>query len=97
MDVEVRPERNIYRGHGPSREVEAIPITMNWAIAIVGGLIVLATVYYVAWGHKSYSPPCETVEDYIGRYEQESDESSAVTEEKTLVTGTVLDPAEKLD
>src|SRR5277367_5215303 len=45
------------------------PATMNWAVVMVGGPIILATVYYVVWGRKPFSPPNETVEDYLGRYE----------------------------
>jgi amino acid transporter len=74
------------------------PATMNWAIVMVGGPIVLATVYYIILGRKSYTPPHETVEDYIVRYEQESDTSSRVDDEKApdaMVTGKVVDAAEK--
>jgi amino acid transporter len=43
------------------------PDTMNWACLMVGGVILLATVYYIIWGRKTYSPPNETIEDYIER------------------------------
>jgi len=43
--------------------------TMNWASAMVGGITLLATIYYVIWGRRMYLPPKETVEDFIGRYE----------------------------
>ena len=71
---------------------------MNWAIVMVGGPIVLATVYYIILGRKSYTPPHETVEDYIVRYDQESDTSSGFADEKApdaMVTGEVVDAAEK--
>jgi hypothetical protein len=42
---------------------------MNWAIAMVGGVTLLATVYYIFGGRKSYTPPSETIEDFIERYE----------------------------
>jgi hypothetical protein len=44
------------------------PATMNWAVVMVGGPIILATIYYIVWGRKTYTPPEETVEDYILRY-----------------------------
>jgi hypothetical protein len=44
------------------------PAIMNWACVMVGGVVLLATVYYIIWGRKIYTPPKETVEDYIGRY-----------------------------
>jgi hypothetical protein len=44
-------------------------VEMNWAVVMVGGVIVLATMYYIAWGRKQYSPPNDTVEDYIMRAE----------------------------
>jgi hypothetical protein len=45
------------------------PSTMNWAIVMVGGVVLLATIYYIFWGRKLYTPPNETIEDYIQRYE----------------------------
>ena len=44
---------------------------MNWACAMVGGVALLATVYYVIWGRKTYTPPNEVVEDYIKRNEEQ--------------------------
>jgi hypothetical protein len=41
--------------------------SMNWAILMVGGVALLATIYYIILGRKHYSPPNETVEDYIQR------------------------------
>jgi amino acid transporter len=55
----------------PSTPMPA-PNAMNWAIAMVGGVIVLATVYYIIWGRKTYTPPDETIEDYMDRYEATS-------------------------
>jgi amino acid transporter len=43
------------------------PANMNWAVLMVGGVALLATIYYIIWGRKQYSPPNETVEDYIQR------------------------------
>jgi amino acid transporter len=48
------------------------PVTMNWASVMVGGTIIFATAYYIIWGRKSYSPPVETIEDYIERYQTTS-------------------------
>jgi amino acid transporter len=45
--------------------------TMNWACVMVGGVVLLATVYYIAFGRKTYVPPEETIEEYIERYERE--------------------------
>lgn len=56
------------------------PATMNWAIVMVGGPIVLATAYYIIWGRKTYSPPNETAEAYIERYEA----TTASSEEKEI-------------
>jgi hypothetical protein len=61
------------------------PITMNWAIVMVGGPIFLSTIYYVAHGRKTYTPPDATVEDYLERYEASSDEPSGVAaDEKAM-------------
>ena len=60
------------------------PINMNWAIVMVGGVILLATVYYIIWARKSYTPPTETIEDYMKRYLEtatsEKEESVEVVE-----------------
>jgi choline transport protein len=40
-------------------------VSMNWAVAMVGGVGILATVYYIIRGRKSYTPPVITVESYI--------------------------------
>jgi hypothetical protein len=45
---------------------------MNWASAMVGGVALLATIYYIVWGRKTYTPPNETTEDFIERYEATS-------------------------
>ncbi len=42
--------------------------TMNWACVMVGGTILLATVYYIIWGRKTYTPPSETIEDFMERF-----------------------------
>jgi amino acid transporter len=57
------------------------PITMNWACVMVGGTVVLATGYYVVWGRKTYTPPTETIEDFMDRYQTSTSsekEASAV-------------------
>jgi amino acid transporter len=51
------------------------PATMNWAIVMVGGPVILATVHYLTGGRKTYMPPEETVDDYIGRYKATSESS----------------------
>lgn len=58
------------------------PANMNWGIAMVGGVILLATVYYIIWGRKTYTPPNETIEDYMERYGtgSENEVSSGVVE-----------------
>lgn len=33
--------------------------TMNWNIAMFGGIAIFATVYYVVIGHKQYKPPID--------------------------------------
>jgi hypothetical protein len=43
--------------------------SMNWACVLVGGLVLLATIYYIIWGRKTYTPPVETIEDYIKGYQ----------------------------
>ena len=43
-------------------------LTMNWACVMVGGTVVLATAYYIVWGRKTYTPPTETIEDFMDRY-----------------------------
>jgi amino acid transporter len=38
-----------------------VPSTMNWGIVMFGGIILLATVYYLIWGRKQYVPPVALV------------------------------------
>jgi amino acid transporter len=60
-------------------------LTMNWACVMVGGTVVLATGYYIVWGRKTYTPPTETIEDFMDRYQSSSSsekESSAVDAEE---------------
>jgi hypothetical protein len=54
------------------------PANMNWACVMVGGVVVLATIYYIILGRKQYSPPKETIEDYIERSQ------AAITSEKEV-------------
>jgi hypothetical protein len=58
---------------------------MNWAILMVGGVALLATIYYIIWGRKQYLPPNETVKDYISRYEMDGTEASDGVAEKSVV------------
>jgi amino acid transporter len=44
------------------------PSEMNWSCVMVGGVVILATIYYVIWARKTYTPPEDTIEDYIKRY-----------------------------
>jgi amino acid transporter len=37
--------------------------TMNWGIIMYGGVIILATVYYMVRGRYHYTPPDETIKD----------------------------------
>jgi hypothetical protein len=62
-------------------------VTMNWAIALVGGIALLATIYYIIWARYTYSPPDDTVEDYIQRFNatsasSEKEGSAAFADEK---------------
>jgi uncharacterized membrane protein (DUF485 family) len=65
------------------------PNTMNWAIVMAGGVIVLATVYYIIWGRKTYTPPNETIEDYMERYE-----ATTASSEKAVDSSVVEEMAE---
>jgi hypothetical protein len=68
---------------------------MNWASTLVGGIGLLATGYYIAWGRKSYSPPDETVEDYIQRSETAvKDEVGAETVPEKSVVADIKEKAE---
>jgi amino acid transporter len=64
------------------------PATMNWACVMVGGTVVFATVYYIIWGRKTYTPPHETIEDFMERYQtvtsSEKEESSVVVEKAVM-------------
>jgi amino acid transporter len=46
------------------------PDIMNWGCVMVGGVVILATVYYVISGRKSYTPPTDTIDDFLERYEE---------------------------
>jgi amino acid transporter len=60
--------------------------TMNWACVMVGGTVLLATVYYIVWGRKTYTPPSETIEDFMERFQ-----TTSVSEKETS-TVPVEDP-----
>jgi amino acid transporter len=70
-------------------------ISMNWASTLVGGIVLLATGYYILWGRKLYSPPDETVEDYIQRSERE--ESDGVGAEMVPEKRVEVEMEEKRD
>jgi amino acid transporter len=57
--------------------------SMNWASALVGGVVILATGYYIAWGRKIYSPPEETIEDFIRRADGGGGTAEEVVREKS--------------
>jgi len=65
--------------------------TMNWACVMVGGTVVLATAYYIVWGRKSYTPPNETIEDYIERFQT----TSQSEKEPSTTVAVVEDSAER--
>jgi hypothetical protein len=62
---------------------------MNWACGMVGGVTLLATLWYIIRGRKSYTPPEETIEDYIKRSHvatmSENEESGGLTEESVEI------------
>jgi amino acid transporter len=75
------------------------PVSMNWAILMVGGVVFSATVYYVVYGRYQYSPPNETVEDYIQRA-QAGETSGGVKEvrageEKVMDDSVVVDAVDR--
>ena len=71
---------------------------MNWAILMVGGVTFLATAYYIIWGRKQYSPPSDTVEDYIMRAEAGlSEKGASGGAEEIRVADKILEEAEKQD
>ena len=35
------------------------PATMNWGILLFGAMVLVSTLYYVAWGEKAYISPRE--------------------------------------
>jgi amino acid transporter len=81
-----------------------VPSTMNWAIMMLGGPIIFATAYYFLGGKRIYTPPEETVDDYIVRYEgttkSENEMSSGIADVKaasSTVADPIVDGAEKLD
>jgi amino acid transporter len=51
----------------------------NWGCVMVAGVVILATIYYMIWGRKTYTPPNDTIEDFIERY-QEANGSGFVEE-----------------
>jgi hypothetical protein len=51
---------------------------LNWGCVMVGGVFILATVYYMISGRKSYTPPTDTIDDYLERYGEVSDSGLVV-------------------
>jgi hypothetical protein len=39
--------------------------TMNWGIVMYGGVVILSGFYYIIWARKTYTPPGETLEDFM--------------------------------
>ena len=65
---------------------------MNWSSAMVGGIVIFATVYYIIWGRFKYTPPRETIDDYIDDGSSHDDigqreASAGHSEEKTVEVG----------
>jgi hypothetical protein len=71
------------------------PATMNWAIVMIGGPVVLSTGYYIIWGRTTYAPPPETIEDYMGRSMEEPESGMAaahkITAEKSATPLEIAD------
>jgi hypothetical protein len=70
------------------------PDVMNWGIAMVGGVVILATVYYIIWGRHTYTPPNETIEDYLERNSGHDDSKKETSAER--VEGMTVE-VEKID
>jgi hypothetical protein len=71
---------------------------MNWAVLMVGGVALFATIYYIIWGRKQYSPPNETVEDYIQRAQtgaQAGDQARTTSLEKEVSGGVTEERVEE--
>lgn len=58
--------------------------TMNWASVMYGGIVIVATAYYLVSARKKYTPPTETLEDYI-----HTNGNNEAEEEKSVVVATV--------
>jgi hypothetical protein len=43
--------------------------TMNWGIVMYGGVITIATTYYIIGGRKTFAPPKDTLEDVLAKDE----------------------------
>jgi len=65
---------------------------MNWAIVMVGGTLIWATVYYIIWGRNIYTPPTKSIQDII-----ETDVSEEAPSEKALSEPEVVSPEKVLD
>jgi choline transport protein len=44
------------------------PVDMNWAVAMVGGISLSSTVYYIVRGRKTYNLLEVSLQDYIRDY-----------------------------
>lgn len=56
--------------------------TMNWGIVMYAGIIIFATIYYVLYGRKAFTPPTEQV---IGEGERHYNESHDNTIEQDKI------------
>jgi len=63
-----------------------LPSTMNWAIVMVGGTLIWATVYYAIWGRKIYTPPTKSIQDIIeADLNEEAPSEKAVSEPEVVM------------
>jgi amino acid transporter len=46
--------------------------TMNWGVVMYGGIVIIATVYYMIWGRHQFTPPRESIDEMYGHDDQES-------------------------
>jgi hypothetical protein len=73
------------------------PANMNWACVMVGGVTLLATIYYAIWGRKTYAPPNETIEDYITRSKDQDVSTSTDKEASGVVAEEIVDGGKNID
>jgi amino acid transporter len=57
--------------------------TMNWGVLMYGAIIIIATIYYILYGRKTFTPPTEEVIHEGGnRHYEESNDTTTVEQEK---------------